>query len=214
MESLKTVSDLPVSGEDVLAAFDYPRYAGRSYPCTPGSIPPVNFGAGEYLLRFAQDAKDLDAVCELRFEVYNLEMNEGLHASFMIRRDVDEFDAQCHHLMVIQRSSGKCVGTYRMQTGPMALLRGGFYSGQEFDLSGFPRPFFDHGVEVGRACIHGLHRNGRVLQLLWKGLARYIDWNGKWHLFGCCSLPSVDPDIGIALCHRLRDIVQRQHACR
>lgn len=204
-------------GEEIAARPD------AGYPCNPGGIPPVHVESGEYVLRFGHSPEDLDALCALRFEVYNLEMNEGLESSFETGRDIDEYDAQCHHLMVIHRSSGKCVGTYRMQTGPMALLRKGFYTASEFDLSAFPRDFLDRSVEVGRACIHREHRNGRVLQLLWRGLARYMDWNGKRHLFGCCSLPSQEAAEGIALYQRLKVLDYRhpdlfappraEHAC-
>lgn len=175
----------------------------KDYPCNQAGIPPLNSESGDYLLRFARDSRDLDAVCKLRFEVYNLELNEGLEASFQTHRDIDEFDAQCHHLMVLHQSSGEVVGTYRIQTGSMAMLRRGFYTAQEFDISGFPQEFLDRCVEVGRACIDRKHRNGRVLQLLWRGLARYLDWNGKRYLFGCCSLTSQDPAEGRALFRRL-----------
>lgn len=175
----------------------------RDYPCNRGGIPPTVVDSGEYLLRFAQSREDLDAVCRLRFEVYNLEMGEGLESSFNTSRDIDEFDSQCHHLMVLHRTTGAVVGTYRIQTGAMALLRRGFYSQQEFYLEEFPTSFLDGCVEVGRACIGREHRNGRVLQLLWRGLARYMDWNGKRHLFGCCSLTSQDPVEGRALYEKL-----------
>ncbi len=175
----------------------------REYPSNHGGIPPTTLESGEYILRFAKSGEDLDAVCRLRFEVYNLELGEGLDSSFDTSRDIDEFDSQCHHLMVIHRSSGSVVGTYRIQTGAMALLHRGFYSQQEFYLEEFPNSFLDVCVEVGRACIGREHRNGRVLQLLWRGLARYMDWNGKRHLFGCCSLTSQDPSEGLALYEKL-----------
>ncbi|MEO7427281.1 MAG: GNAT family N-acyltransferase [Fibrobacteria bacterium] len=212
---LSLLPEMPVSrsgeqGTEAQMAHPFPLgetvelpVAIKGYPCNPGGIPPLMVETGEYILRFARDSYDLDNVCKLRFEVYNLEMDEGLEDSYRTHRDVDEFDAQCHHLIVVHRSSGALAGTYRIQTGPMAMLRGGFYSAQEFDLSGFPRDFIDRCVEVGRACIGREHRNGRVLQLLWKGLARYLDWNGKRYLFGCCSLTSQDPAEGRALYRRL-----------
>ena len=175
----------------------------KDYPFHSAGIPPLELESGDFVLRFARDARDLDAVCKLRFEVYNLELNEGLNASYRTHRDIDEFDAQCHHLMVVHRVSGAVAGTYRIQTGSMALQRNGFYSAQEFDLTGFPREFLERCVEVGRACIGREYRNGRVLQMLWKGLARYLDWNGKLFLFGCCSLTSQDPAEGRALFRRL-----------
>jgi len=202
METILTQKaiDLPASAH---AEPEARPIALRNYPCNAGGIPPLLQESGDYLLRFARDQRDLDAVCRLRFEVYNLELNEGLDASYRTHRDVDEFDAQCHHLIVERRSTGQAVGTYRIQTGSMASLRLGFYSAQEFDLSAFPEDFTNRCVEVGRACIHREHRNGRVLQLLWKGLARYMDWNGKRYLFGCCSLTSQDPAEGIALFRHL-----------
>ncbi|MEO6094671.1 MAG: GNAT family N-acyltransferase [Fibrobacteria bacterium] len=177
--------------------------AVRDYPGHTASLPSLFLESGEFVLRFAQDARDLDAVCKLRFEVYNLELNEGLSASYRTHRDIDEFDPQCHHLMVLHKRSGSMAGTYRIQTGSMAMQRLGFYSAQEFDISVFPREFLERCVEVGRACIGREYRNGRVLQLLWKGLARYLDWNGKLYLFGCCSLTSQDPAEGRALFRRL-----------
>jgi len=175
----------------------------RDYPSNPEGIPALLLESGDYSVRFARTREDLDGVCKLRFEVYNLELNEGLEESFHTHRDIDMFDSQCHHLMVIQKSSGVVVGTYRIQTGSMAILRRGFYSQQEFYLEEFPRDFLERCVEVGRACISREHRNGRVLQLLWKGLARYMDWNGKRYLFGCCSLTSQDPAEGMALYEKL-----------
>lgn len=203
--SAGVTSALPM-GPDALGAPASPlplTVPVRDYPCNPWALPPVDVEAGEYRMRFARTREDLEEVCRLRFEVYNLEMNEGLESSFESGMDVDDFDAQCHHLMVIHRASGRLTGTYRMQTGPMALLRNGFYSSTEFELAAFPRDFLDRCVEVGRACIHREHRNGRVLQLLWKGLARYMDWNGKRFLFGCCSLASQDAAEGRALYQRL-----------
>ncbi len=175
----------------------------KGYPCNASGLPPLDISIGDYTLRFAKNLGDLDALCKLRFEVYNLELNEGLTDSFRTQRDVDEFDAQCHHLIVLHTATQAVVGTYRLQTGGMAMLRKGFYSSQEFDISSFPREFLDRCIEVGRACIDRRHRNGRVLQLLWKGLARYMDWNGKRYLFGCCSLTSQNAVEGKALFKKL-----------
>jgi putative hemolysin len=64
-----------------------------------------------------------------------------------------------------------------MQTAEMADSRGGFYSEQEFDLGMLPPSVIASSVEIGRACIAREHRNGRVLHLLWRGLATYLVWN-------------------------------------
>lgn len=172
-----------------------------AYPIHSHGLPNLHAVSGDYLVRFASSPRDLEKVFRLRFEVYNLEMNEGLESSFLTGRDEDEFDAQCHHLLVEHRGTGALVGTYRMQTQAMAVgsARKGFYSDGEFNLTDMPPYLLSDAVEVGRACIERAHRNGRVLQMLWKGLAHYLNHNRKRFLFGCCSLASQNPVAGRAL---------------
>ncbi len=158
---------------------------------------------GDYRLHFATTAAELDALLRLRYDVYNLEMGEGLKESERTARDTDAFDAQCHHLFVQHKDSGECVGTYRLQTAAMARSGCGFYTDQEFRIGDLPEAVREDGVEVGRACVGRAHRNGHVLQLLWKGLANYLLWNGKRYLFGACSLSSQDPAEGVALYREL-----------
>ena len=58
-------------------------------------------------------------------------------------------------------------------------------------------------VEVGRACVHRLHRNLSVLGLLWKGIALYAQERGGRYLVGCSSLPSAEPEAGWSVYQRL-----------
>ena len=152
-----------------------------------------------YSMRFARNLEDIDAALKLRFEVFNLELGEGLDSSYATHRDEDEFDPQCHHLIVIEKKNGRVIATYRMQTRQMAESGKGFYSQGEFDFSHIPSEILDQCVEVGRACIAKEHRNGRVLFLLWKGIAKYMEHTRKRYLFGCCSLTSQNPDEGKAV---------------
>lgn len=177
-----------------------------AYPIHPHAVPNLHAVSGDYLVRFASSLRDLEKVFRLRFEVYNLEMNEGLEASFLTGCDKDAYDAQCHHLLVEHRGTGDLVGTYRMQTQGMAAgqMRRGFYSDGEFMLDDMPPYLLAEAVEVGRACIARAHRNGRVLQMLWKGLAHYLNHNQKRFLFGCCSLASQNPIAGRALWEDLK----------
>ena len=168
------------------------------YPTEPGSIPDTKIETGNYLVRFARTAEDLDQILALRYRIFNLELGEGLDESHHTGRDEDELDARMHHLMIETRHTAEVVGTYRMQTAEMADRRGGFYSAQEFDLGTLPASVIDASVEIGRACVAQDHRNGRVLGLLWRGLAEYLVWNRKHFLFGCCSLTSQDESLGVA----------------
>src|SRR5437763_1200950 len=86
------------------------------YPICQAAIPPGEIREGRYVVRFARTRQELDAVLKLRFEVFNLELGEGLASSFQTGRDLDEFDETCHHLIVTEAEQDKIVGTYRMQT--------------------------------------------------------------------------------------------------
>jgi putative hemolysin len=159
---------------------------------SPTHAAPLELREGRYLLRFANSAMDLDAVLKLRFEVFNLELGEGLQSSFRTQRDRDEFDAQCHHLMVEDTEDGNVIGTYRIQTNEMAAAGNGFYSAGEFDLSHLPNDVVLNSMELGRACIAPAHRHTSVLYLMWRGIAAYTMQARKRYLFGCCSLTSQD----------------------
>lgn len=169
------------------------------YPPLTTHLPPVDFSEGDYIVRFALDTEDLDDVLRLRYEVFNLELNEGLDSSHETGRDADEFDPQCHHLVVLEKTHSKVIGTYRMQTREMAQTGRGFYSAGEFDLTGLSDSVLDDAVEVGRACVARPYRNMAVLMLLWRGLAAYTAHNRKRFLFGCCSLTSQNPAEGRCL---------------
>ncbi|MDX1637774.1 MAG: GNAT family N-acyltransferase [Balneolaceae bacterium] len=145
-----------------------------------------------YVVRFARTKQDLQEAQRLRFEVFNIELGEGLDTSFELQRDVDPYDEQCHHLLVIDKSSDQVIGTYRMQTYSMARKGIGFYTEREYKITDLPDNLLKKSVEVGRACIKRDYRNGRVLYLLWKGLAKYMVHTSTRYLFGCCSLTSQD----------------------
>ncbi len=164
----------------------------QRYPAHERGVPPGVHRSGRYALRFAHSVDDLRAAQRLRFEVFNLELREGLTASYETGLDTDDFDLHCHHLLVIDEKADEVVGTYRLMTHELAP-RERLYTASEFDLSTIPEYVLRHGAEVGRACVAKEHRNGRVLQLLWRGIARYLDWNDKRFVFGCCSVPTLDP---------------------
>ena len=175
------------------------------YPVAPEAVPETMLSEGRYDVAFARTAEQLDEVLRLRFEIFNVELGEGLDESWETRRDRDPFDAVCHHLIVVERASQRIVGTYRMQTTTMAKTHLGLYSSAEFDLTAVPDEIMDGAVELGRACVAEDHRNTQVLFLLWKGLALYMSHNRLRYLFGCCSLTSQDPGEGKAVLDYLAD---------
>lgn len=173
--------------------------SATDYPVCAELLPSEPIRERRYEVRFARNAAELDELLRLRFEIFNLELEEGLESSYETGRDEDEFDPFCHHLIVTERASGRIIGTYRLQTSAMAERHIGFYSDAEFDLSLFPEAVLADSVELGRACIAAEHRNTQVLFLLWKGLAQYMAVTDQRYLFGCCSLTSQDPAEGWAV---------------
>jgi putative hemolysin len=169
------------------------RTAQKGYPVLPKCLPTGSIDDGRYEVRFARTPAELEAVQRLRFEVFNLELGEGLEESHDTGLDVDRFDAVCHHMLVIHKPTGAVVGTYRMQTSVMAAEHFGFYSAEEFTVDELPAEVIADSIELGRACVGLEFRNRHVLFLLWRGLASYLSHNRKRYLFGCCSLTSQDP---------------------
>jgi putative hemolysin len=164
-------------------------------PATAPSTAP--HGASPYRVRLADSAAAVRAAQALRFEVFNLELDEGLVQSYDSGLDADPFDAVCDHLIVEDADTHAVVGTYRLQTGTRAADALGYYSEREFDFAPF-EVMRGQLVELGRACIHRDHRNFAVLNLLWKGIAAYALSRGARYLVGCSSLTSQDEAEGAA----------------
>ena len=162
---------------------------------TPESIRLLVGTTGQYAARLASHPVEIQAAQQLRFQVFNLELNEGLAQSYMTGLDADPFDAVCDHLIVEHLATQQIVGTYRLQTGGGAAQNLGYYSAQEFDFAAF-EPMRNEIIELGRACVHRQHRNLVVLGLLWKGIADYAKERGARYLIGCSSLTSQDAAAG------------------
>lgn len=173
-----------------------PAEISAVYPIARGNLPETELTQGDYVVRFARSPQQLEQILRLRFEVFNLELGEGLDESYLSGRDEDPFDAVCHHAVVSSRQEQRPVGTIRLQTAAMARKHLGFYSETEFDLRPLPQEILHDSIEIGRACVLRSHRNKRVLFLLWKALALYLSFNRQRRLFGCCSLNSQDPQVG------------------
>lgn len=171
------------------------------FPHHADGIPPGTILSGGYEMRFAWTRTDLHAVQALRYRVFREETAAASEGSSTepaaLQRDEDERDPWFHHLMIVDRQSGAVVGTYRLQTAIMAATRFGFYSAAQFELGAIPGSILSDAVEAGRASVESAHRCGNVLRLLWRGIARYVQWNSKRYLFGCCSVPGLDPQSAI-----------------
>jgi putative hemolysin len=159
---------------------------------------PVNIRTGDFELRLAEGEAEVEAAQALRFRVFYEEM--AAHPTVEMaaaRRDFDGFDEHCDHLLVIDHRHGAgaagVVGTYRLLRRSAAARAGRFYSADEFDISALQA---HHGeiLELGRSCVGADYRSRAVAQLLWRGIADYVLYHSITLMFGCASLPGIDPE--------------------
>jgi putative hemolysin len=154
--------------------------------------------AGNLGVRIATSAVEIRAVQSLRYRVFYREL--GAHPDPVTARnqlDADKYDAVADHLLVIDHSLGRgpssIVGTYRLIRRSAADRIGRFYSADEFDISMMET--YPGGVlELGRSCVAPEYRSRAVMQLLWSGIAAYVSRHRIDVMFGCASLPGIDPD--------------------
>ena len=184
-------------GSTPLVELSLPTFV-PSLPVAP-STPRIRAEVGRYRLRLAETVEDRHAACRLRFNVFNIELGEGLESSYQTGLDTDRFDLFCEHLLVEDKfednPARRIVGTYRMQSGTTAGCNLGYYSEQEFAFAAY-EPLRPGILELGRASIDREHRTPEVLTLLWRGIAQYASDMGLRYLIGCSSLNSQDPAEG------------------
>ena len=151
----------------------------------------VKVVAGDFEVRLAKTAADIEAAQALRYRVFYEEM--AAHPSpetAKLRRDFDAYDDVCDHLLVLDRRRGEgpegIVGTYRLIRRPAAAKMGRFYSSAEYDV----QKIIDYPGEVleaGRSCIAKDARNTATMQMLWRGIALYAYHYNIQVMFGCSS---------------------------
>jgi len=160
--------------------------------CFPFPSPIRFLAVHAFEVKITREKDDIEAAQRLRFEVFNIEMKEGLQSSYDRGLDVDDFDPLCDHLIVRAAKGGPVIGTYRLLRGSEARSHFGFYSEREFDLAKIKK-LKGELLELGRSCVHKDYRDQAVLDSMWQAIADYIRKNRVSYLFGCASLHTTDP---------------------
>ena len=155
----------------------------------------MHFERGHYIVKTARRGAELEECLRLRFEVFHKEYMRKVRDTGV---DVDWLDFSCDHLMIVDKRSGRTIGTYRLNS---SLYTTGFYSQGEFEI----QTLLDMPgtkLELGRACIHKEFRSGAVIALLWRGIAEFIRITKTDILFGCSSIKTIEPmQIGRVMRH-------------
>ena len=142
---------------------------------------------GRYAVHFARGPEDRLRVQRLRYEVFGRELGATLEGAER-GLDLDPLDAVVDHLLVVDGTSGECVGTYRLATREQVGCDPGFYTRRQFAMDRLDPCIEAEGVELGRACVALRHRNRGVFQLLLRGIGAYRMRSRKRFLFGCGSI--------------------------
>ena len=176
-----------------------------AYPMTATAVAadwlaatPFIHRSGQLDVRLATSAEEIAAAQALRYQIFYDEMGASPTARMTTaRRDFDDYDAVCDHLLVIDHGvDGKphVVGTYRLLRQVVAELNRGFYSASEYDLAPLVATSKTSGqlLELGRSCVAPAYRNNTTITLLWRGIASYLQTHSIGHMFGCASLHGAD----------------------
>lgn len=152
---------------------------------------------GNLEVRLAQSEAEIYASQCLRYRVFYEEMN-ARPSEQMARekRDFDDFDPHCDHLLVFDHSLGTnprdaVVGTYRLIRRETAARQGGFYTAGEYNIDKI-LALDGEILELGRSCVGRDHRNRPTMQVMWRGICTYALHYKILMMFGCASLPGTD----------------------
>ncbi len=147
---------------------------------------PLQLELRNFVLKTVETAAELDKILRLRYKVF---YKEFLEKRRLFAVDLDEFDLICDHLMIIDKKTNACVGTYRLNC---SRFNDHFYAATEFQMDAI-EALPGVKLEIGRACVHKDYRKGIILTLLWRGLSEYIKATGTAYMFGCSSVKTMDP---------------------
>lgn len=181
-------------------------HAGLRGEAIPDIQPPASATLGRIgalEVRLARSKGDVKRAQKLRYKVFYKDGTAIADAATMLaQRDKDAFDKICDHLLVVDHAakptmSGKqpVVGTYRLLRQDVAEKHGGFYTGDEFDISGLmARQSGLKFLELGRSCVLPAYRTKRSVELLWHGVWSYVRRHNLDVMIGCASFEGTDPD--------------------
>ena len=150
-----------------------------------------------FVPKIADCEEDLIAAQRLRYRVFVEELGAiGPTVDHANRRETDAFDSVYDHLLLVDqrrqpRNLDHVVGVYRLLRSDVAEKGSGYYSENEYDLTGL-RNTKRRLLELGRSCVDMDHRGGVAMFLLWNALAEYVLKHQIEIMFGVASYHGTD----------------------
>ncbi len=146
---------------------------------------------GGFVVRLAQNESELRASQVLRYQEMILDYcQKNVN---QLGYDVDQYDEYAEHLIAIEESTNKVVGSYRIIINPNRAKNQTFMTEEEFDISNI----LSHGenvMELSRAIIEKDYRNGVIIKLLWRFILNYAEERNIRYVIGEASYYGIDPN--------------------
>lgn len=146
---------------------------------------PICFERSKYLVKTIETQAEFDAVLKFRYEIFHREFQGKL---LPFGKDQDSLDTIADHLVIIDKTKGQMIGTYRLISTSFSHQ---LYSNLEFDVTEILETP-EIKLELSRACIHREYRNGIVISLLWRGICQYLAEVRADYVMGCSSVNTMD----------------------
>lgn len=140
----------------------------------------IELSRGQYSVRTAQSANDVEAAQALRAFCFGVDDRE----------DADRFDDKCTHVMILSNVDGQLVCCFRI----LPLIGSEVsqsYSAQFYDLSALGT-CDGNMIELGRFCIHPDVCDADILRVAWGAMTALVDENKVKMLFGCSSFAGTE----------------------
>lgn len=145
---------------------------------------PLGVKSGNLIAKIAEGVEIKQAI-DLRTKVFSKEYKKKI---IVLKSDIDEFDQYAKHLIVKNLATNKVIAGYRVIES-QSLDR--YYSSSEFDIRNL-NIYVGNKLELSKAVVHPNFRNGKTIQILWKGLLKYAAIRKTRYLFGIPSIQTTD----------------------
>lgn len=180
MQALKSLSRKNSAGSCLPISKDNP-----SLPDQWKAKVPVYLEQLGYIIKTADSLDEFNQVLALRREVF---LGEFSRFDLTHESDFEPLDLKADFLIVLEKKTNAVIATYRLLCSQYSNE---FYSESEFHIESFLE-YTESKIELSRACVKNGSRNGVAINLLWRGIAAYMDKTRSRYLFGCSSLTSLD----------------------
>ena len=148
----------------------------------------INVQQSNMILKLAETREEIEKARQLRYS----ELISFHNKDIAFDDCFDDSDFVYDHLIVMEKSTGDVVGTYRLGRREHLKQMGSFAIESKFDVSAI-KAAQGEIMELSRMAVREDHRDGSVIRLLWKGIVTYCIHYDVRYLFGVISLYTYDP---------------------